>query len=299
MTKAGFITELRLMQLLQLSALMEVKRVCSILDIDYFAIAGTLLGSFRHGGFIPWDTDADVAMFRSDYKKFTQEANGVIDPKFIVQSDYNDLNNRTCFARIRVRGTVFNELENPISEYFSGLYVDIFPIDNAKAQPNTLLLVKHKFFKILVRLKAFRAGKVNSSTRFNSLIGRLLSLMFLFLSNKRLKNIIEGFVLRFENHDCDLVTNYNSKYGLVKQTMPRNIYGVPRFNIFDGVKLRVPEKSESWLERIYGDYKRIPACPQLTLDALLPGYEVDFGGYSDLLTKTEPEVRRFLNLPTL
>ena len=187
MTKAGFITELRLMQLLQLSALMEVKRVCSILDIDYFAIAGTLLGSFRHGGFIPWDTDADVAMFRSDYKKFTQEANGVIDPKFIVQSDYNDLNNRTCFARIRVRGTVFNELENPISEYFSGLYVDIFPIDNAKAQPNTLLLVKHKFFKILVRLKAFRAGKVNSSTRFNSLIGRLLSLMFLFLSNKNHK----------------------------------------------------------------------------------------------------------------
>ena len=55
---------LRTLQLIELELLQEVDRICRKCGIHYNIIAGTLLGAVRHGGFIPWDDDADVAMLR-------------------------------------------------------------------------------------------------------------------------------------------------------------------------------------------------------------------------------------------
>jgi lipopolysaccharide cholinephosphotransferase len=44
-------------------------RFCNDYDIPYFAEAGTLLGTIRHKGIIPWDDDVDVGILEKDYKK--------------------------------------------------------------------------------------------------------------------------------------------------------------------------------------------------------------------------------------
>ena len=62
--------ELRAVQKIQLEMLCEVDRICRKKEIPYNIIAGTLLGAVRHGGFIPWDDDADVALLRPDYERF-------------------------------------------------------------------------------------------------------------------------------------------------------------------------------------------------------------------------------------
>ena len=58
----------------ELAVLNEVDRICTKHNIQYFAEWGTLLGAIRHGGFIPWDDDMDIAMKRADYEKFLKVA---------------------------------------------------------------------------------------------------------------------------------------------------------------------------------------------------------------------------------
>ncbi len=44
--------------------------VCKKHNIEYWMDYGTLLGSYRHEGLIPWDDDLDVGMMREDYIRF-------------------------------------------------------------------------------------------------------------------------------------------------------------------------------------------------------------------------------------
>jgi lipopolysaccharide cholinephosphotransferase len=44
-------------------------RVCREVDVPYYVTSGTLLGAIRSGGWIPWDDDIDVIMFRDDYAR--------------------------------------------------------------------------------------------------------------------------------------------------------------------------------------------------------------------------------------
>ena len=60
--------------------LAEFDRICKKHGLRYFADSGTLLGAVRHQGFIPWDDDIDVAMFRSDYETFKKIAAAELAP---------------------------------------------------------------------------------------------------------------------------------------------------------------------------------------------------------------------------
>ncbi|XP_046358902.1 uncharacterized protein LOC124136903 [Haliotis rufescens] len=44
-------------------------QACEWANLTYFLIGGSLLGMYRHHGFIPWDDDIDVAMSASDWRQ--------------------------------------------------------------------------------------------------------------------------------------------------------------------------------------------------------------------------------------
>jgi lipopolysaccharide cholinephosphotransferase len=56
----------------QLDLLRQVDLLCQKHHINYYAAWGSLLGTVRHHGFIPWDDDIDICMKRADYLRFTE-----------------------------------------------------------------------------------------------------------------------------------------------------------------------------------------------------------------------------------
>lgn len=87
----------------EINLLMEFARVCDKYNLRWFAIGGTLLGAARHKGFIPWDFDIDVIMFRPDYDKFQRVAAKEIQSPYFVDVWYN--------YRIESEGASLNDAE--------------------------------------------------------------------------------------------------------------------------------------------------------------------------------------------
>lgn len=64
--------DLRLIQLISNYILIRLKEVCDRNSLEFFLMAGTLVGALRHEGYIPWDDDIDIGMIRPDYNRLVE-----------------------------------------------------------------------------------------------------------------------------------------------------------------------------------------------------------------------------------
>ncbi len=114
----------------EIEVLNEVDRICRLHDIQYFADWGTLLGTIRHKGFVPWDDDMDITMKREDYTRFCQivrQEQGELEIiNFHTDPEWKDMLSRV------INGRSVNYTEAHLDKYHGFPYVaglDIFPLD--------------------------------------------------------------------------------------------------------------------------------------------------------------------------
>ena len=248
----------------QMEIMDTIHRFCVENEIIYYMIGGTLLGAVRHGGFIPWDLDIDIAMPRRDYEKFRETFDGY-DPKLECNS-YHSIKNYT-----RPHMEVHNKNTHIVSKYdkfnkepmYRGIFVDIFPLDNVPNDPKD----REKQCKTIAKYKKLQYYKKVYHFGNGSPIKRaaksITSWALFALSRHKICEILDKKMRKYENDfSSGLICSMASHYSYKKQTMPREYYGDPVLMKFDNRMYYAPAKHHEYLTQLYGDYMTPPAKAQ-------------------------------------
>lgn len=246
--------DLRKLQMIQLEMLIEVDRICTKCNIQYSIIAGTLLGSIRHGGFIPWDDDADVAFMRSEYERFREACKTELDAtRFYFQDHRNTAGYRWGYGKLRRKGTEFIRKGQEHMPYPSGVFIDIFPIDNV---PNDYAVrYMHNLHCTIIRKFLWsEVGKVSDKSAFMRGLYGMMALVprdVVFAHYRR-------FADRWNRKDTKMGRTLtfptpNKTYGYYKKWYEKSTNYTFEGHIFRGIK-----QYDEYLSFKFGDYMTLP-----------------------------------------
>lgn len=115
----------------QLQVLDVIDTICRKHDITYFADFGTILGTVRHGGYVPWDDDMDICMKREDYIRFREAAREELPEPFWIH-DYESKEDHWEFLARVVNEKHVNYGQDHMEKFHNFPWitpVDIFVLD--------------------------------------------------------------------------------------------------------------------------------------------------------------------------
>lgn len=264
---------------LELDILKYVHEVCVKNDLKYYLIGGTLLGAVRHKGFIPWDDDIDIVMFRNDYNSLLKVLEQNIDSRYFVQNFNTDKMYTRYITKIRLNGTIF--LEKHLKDYNMnhGVFIDIFPIDKISNTNAKLIDTRVWLSNILLAARQIRNGQLKITNKIKKSFLVVLKPIVLLIPPSYYAKLID-FVYGYENKkNCKFVTNFSSQYGWRKQTFPIDVYGEGTCLEFEGYQFMAPAKWEVILKSLYGDYMKLP--PEEKRSSGHDVIHIDLGKYAE------------------
>jgi len=251
--------EQRRISLIQIEIMDEIHRICEKHHVLYYMIGGTLLGSVRHGGYIPWDLDIDIAMPRKEYERFKEICLTELNDKYTYIDYHSDLTYDRPHALVSKKHTkIYLKYDhvNP-SRKNQGIFLDVFPLDNA---PDKYEL-RQKQAKILLclrKIKYYRIPYAYSYKRWKRYIHYGVSFLLSWIPIRTINRIQQEQMKKYDSYDTTHICSMASQYAYSKQCMPREIYGDPVLLPFEGRMYYAPAKYEEYLTRVYGDYMKLP-----------------------------------------
>jgi len=233
------------------------RNICDLLGIKYYLMGGTLLGTVRHQGFIPWDDDIDVGIMREEYDVFLTKAQQLLPEYYFLQTYKTDPGYPLGIAKIRDSRTTFIESQLNKLSINHGVYIDVFPLDYYPeiSTKQILLDFKRNIYKYRIRQQLhFEDGKHSKiAEAVASVLGKLISLKY--------PNVSDAVDARDRLYSgmpkSRLIANYYGAWKK-KEIVPADWYGEGVPLTFEGVVVRAPKEYKKWLEQVYGNYMELP-----------------------------------------
>lgn len=240
--------KLRIHQLELLKMLKDLKEILYKENIKFFLIGGSVLGTVRHKGFIPWDDDVDIAVYRENFKKLEAILKREAENKGLYYYESDNEVIKDPIGRCVIKDEL---LKNNIKKV-----IDIHPIDNI---PNNIVL---KFFQYMAVQFYYLFLLERPARNKGKILGFITKMILKIIPQKyykKLKLVAKKYIEKWEKKITKEVANIYGIKGFYKEIMPREYIGNPILKEFEGEMFYIPEQWDKYLTHLYGDYMKLPS----------------------------------------
>lgn len=243
----------------------DIVNTCEELEINVMLAYGSALGAVRHSGFIPWDDDMDLFMFRADYERFLPFFKEKYQEKYWVHTPEKTKNYGALLPKVLLKGTVVRQFEDYKNDE-CGAFVDIFILENTF---DNLILKKIHGIGCFIFAGMISCRRMYRDKQF------LLSIV----EDEELtaairKKAFLGGIVRFIPFDVltkiayrwyKLCKNNSSKEVIIPSGSPQKRFYARRWFLgirkhkFENYDWSIPKEAEKFLSDMYGDFMKIPS----------------------------------------
>lgn len=248
----------------ELAILKDFIKVCEENNLSYFGFCGTGIGALRHGGFIPWDDDIDVALLREDYEKLLQIFKRDYSDKYIIVNAEEFSGYPLMTTRITLKDSLFVEHALKKIKCPLGIFLDVYAFDNAPVDEKAfkkqgkiawllskLLILKHVPFPVL----PIRGIKAKLAHCVTAMVWFFLNLFC--IPHKWLYKLCEKASCKYNGEDTGFYAYFSSST-ICKNYFTRNELFPLRKEKFEDIEINFPNNIEVSLSRLYGNFMELP-----------------------------------------
>lgn len=221
--------------------LKEFHHFCIENDIEYSVAYGTLLGTVRHKGFIPWDDDIDIILDRKNYGKLLKAI---------------DNNSTLAIERMTPHSLWIDRITLKDDTSIVKSTIDVFLLDKS---PDSFLYSNVKIIMIM-----FLQGMMKATiSPKGSLILRCASFVSLFcgkfFSLKRKYKWYQSVSCWGNQNETEYEQCYNIFFTSLRHKFKKGMLDVIVLKPFENFEVKAIDDYDLFLIPEYGDYMTLPS----------------------------------------
>lgn len=248
--------EIKALQAVELNILNQLKDVLEKHGLRFFLLGGTMIGAVRNGGFVPWDDDVDVIMFRDDYELFfNNQEDWLKDTNLVLVRSNAEVSQHITGMNLKDKTTTFINKHSVRENLQHSIGIDINPLDFRPVG-------KFNQFKQILYAAIFSLYNANRLPDHQGKLLRVASAVPLKVFSEKTKSKIWQY---FENK---MVSLSDPKSGEIvelgvgpkalKRHLAAELFDEQKWVPFEQTLMPIPNGYDEYLSKVHGQYMELP-----------------------------------------
>lgn len=259
--------QLKNLQNILLNMFLDIKKICDIHNIKYIMGGGSLLGTIRHKGFIPWDDDIDIMLLREEYNKLKDVFEKNLSEKYILAEPLSGNHYYSKMPKIYKKGTTYVEIPFAGIQSYNMVFIDVFIIEQI---PKSAIIrkIKSNLYDFSYKASSVCLDYLYPSPAILDKCKYDDEVLQYYKFRRRLGFIFSKLGgINFYLWICEKLANSNSESEYLgvpagisyeREILKKEVYLELTTGKFCGYDVNIPLHYDIYLKNLYGDYMKIP-----------------------------------------